>query len=1613
MKLPSSFSIAFGILFLGLSSVQGITPTPTPSPTPTPTPTPVPPPIKDKVGLIYSNQWISSTAPGLTAPQPDICDISVTVFSGGLQKPGLYYLAYPMEFLPAFRKVYTLNIGANGTILSTNDPTDTGTSTTFRRFSYTYEAPAPDVTTEDREVMELRTWQVDGHDYPPVPFQAQAQSIEFDTALKFNWFFTDGTSPPHPLATVRTWYSETPSGPPFPHYRVPERPKANLYFFLNPEVYKNPPSAAKSPGKGPGAGTPGGGGNGGAGGGGGGKKDDCGMAVSSFYLRLASLALSDTPVGYTPPRGEPIYFQLNYNQIGGDHDPYRSLHSHVGPNWTFNWLTYISGKPSENGFSATRYVAGGGQEIYSGGGFATTHATGSSTVDESQVIFPVESDSGARLVWKKNPECYERTLADGTVELYEKIVDSAPLDFETLTPASAQIMAGRQYYLTKVTNPQGNITEYAYAASAGSAKLLEIKDPQGLRTRLAYEGSDPLRITKVTDPYGRSAKLTYMGSGQLASITDVIGITSSFAYGSNNFINTLTTPYGQTTFTTEEGAGYRILEITDPQGDKQRVEYRDEVSTTLVSATETHAPSGTGLTFNNSNLNKYNSFYWDRKAMKHAEIEGNSLTSAAFYQKARITHWALGPNGIAGHIASSRKAPLQNREWYNFQDQDDPDLLDPDALARVSAVARVLPDFSTQVSKFEYNEIGKLSKAIDPLGRETAYEYAANLIDLRFIKQKNDTAYETLTEITYSTAHLPHVITGANGETATYTYNSHGQPETVTNAKSEVTTSVYDSAGFLTEINGPLAGNADKTTFTYDTINSKKLNRVKTVTDSEGYTVTMDYDAFGRPVKTAYPDSTYEQTIYYLLDPQWRRDREGRWSKTVYNSIQELVQSIDPLGRSTLYEWCKCGSLQKLTDANGNITQWKYNVAGQLVEKKYADNSVISYYDEIGRLETQTDAKDQVTHYTYYDDNALEEVSYTNAEHATPSVEYEYDPAYPRVSKRTDGAGETNFTYYPVNGAVGAGKLFQEDGPLANDVITIVYDELDRIIGKSVNSVAQTVEYDVLGRITETVNPLGTFDYHYVNATGRVDSVDYPNGQVVDYDYFNNAGDQRLKQIKNLDSSSAVISQFDYEYTAAGNIKKWTQKQGAAPSVYYDLGYDLADQLTAAPKKLTSNNSVVTNNRYNYDKAGNRLSEQIDTTTKTATFNNLNQLDSITGGGRTRVAGTVTEPATVTVNGQAAQVDGSNRYEAFVSLPQGTNTVSIVATDLNSNVTSKNYQIVKDSAASRTPDYDDNGNMTDDDDGRTYQWDAANRLIKITQGANEYDFVYNGLGQRVTEKLNGTVIKRFVWCGGTQPCEERDASNAVVKRYYAQGEQVGGTAYFYTHDHLGSVRELTNTANAVQARYDFDPYGRRSKLSGSLDTSVGYTGHHHHVTGLVQTWHRFYDPELGKWLNRDPIGEEGGINLYQYCHNNPINWIDPLGLYNWPAFNSCYQKCLYESYGGNFDSIDELGYIGWANFGKALAEELSTGIVDRGVQAVINFDNISGYNVTGARAGGTIINRMSAADEGVRLATSLGKKRLYLAAASKLTGVVGLTATGLSLAARYICAERCRHCLFK
>ena len=162
------------------------------------------------------------------------------------------------------------------------------------------------------------------------------------------------------------------------------------------------------------------------------------------------------------------------------------------------------------------------------------------------------------------------------------------------------------------------------------------------------------------------------------------------------------------------------------------------------------------------------------------------------------------------------------------------------------------------------------------------------------------------------------------------------------------------------------------------------------------------------------------------------------------------------------------------------------------------------------------------------------------------------------------------------------------------------------------------------------------------------------------------------------------------------------------------------------------------------------------------------------------------------------------------------------------------------------------------------------------------------------EKEGGTEqsSKRLVWAG-LEIVEERDGLNNSLNKRYNKAEMTIGAGpdsmtYFYTRDHLGSVRELTDWSKAVRAHYDYDPFGRQTKLSGDLDADFGFTGHYTHVvSGLTLAPYRAYDAELGRWISRDPLGEKGGLNLYAYVENNPLSRIDPLGLvwYNPASWN--------------------------------------------------------------------------------------------------------------------------------
>lgn len=823
-----------------------------------------------------------------------------------------------------------------------------------------------------------------------------------------------------------------------------------------------------------------------------------------------------------------------------------------------------------------------------------------------------------------------------------------------------------------------------------------------------------------------------------------------------------------------------------------------------------------------------------------------------------------------------------------------------------SKIGRRLSAAQTQVDQYQHNDKGMRTQHTDTLGRVTKWNYASNGIDVLSIQQKNGSYWETLQSFTYDPAdppHVPRTTTDAAGQSTTLAWNNRGQIRTATAPGNAVTTWTYNAtSGFLENIDGPLPGTSDRTSFTPDL-----YGRARTVTKPGAFTLTMDYDALNRPTQVTYPDGTTEQFSYQrsngtrILDLTHYKDRENRWTFFAYNALRQRVVTIDPLGRTTRLNWCYCGSLQDLYDGEGNHTHWDYDISARLIRKTYADGTEHSYtYDLAGRLETITDWNSQVKIHSYFPDGQLQQITYNGSQIATPNVSFTYDTIDGKLKTMSDGSGLTTYDYHPNDGStLGAGRLKSIDSPMENDLIEFGYDAQGRLKTRRINGSANTTTIgssDDLGRVVSLTNPLGTFEHTYDPVNLLPKTVTAPSGLVTTFDYHTAAADLRLKEIQHTLAGGLALSKHGYTYSPDGNINTWEQAAGTGPAQTWSLVYDNADQLEAATLGSTTP-SVLAQHAWRYDKAGNRISRQQGAQITQTGANHLNQMTSEQPGGWMRVRGTTDEPAKVRVKSNAnafipAATSGTGGFSAWVQAVAGNNTLTIEAEDFSpqANRRTATYR-VQVNGSNRVPGYDLNGNLIDNGAGQTYEWDAENRLVKITYAdRTSTEFRYDGQSRRVgiTEKDAARVVtseKRYLWAEGAQPAEERAADGrTVVKQYHAQGEFLPGAAaplnkVFYTKDHLGSVRELVDGNGTLQTRYDYDLWGGRTKITGTMESEVGYTGHHHHgKSGLVLTWYRAYDPATGRWLSRDPIGENGGINLYGYVDNSPVNLWDALGL---------------------------------------------------------------------------------------------------------------------------------------
>ena len=379
-----------------------------------------------------------------------------------------------------------------------------------------------------------------------------------------------------------------------------------------------------------------------------------------------------------------------------------------------------------------------------------------------------------------------------------------------------------------------------------------------------------------------------------------------------------------------------------------------------------------------------------------------------------------------------------------------------------------------------------------------------------------------------------------------------------------------------------------------------------------------------------------------------------------------------------------------------------------------------------------------------------------------------------------------------------------------------------RYLGFSLdNAVNSTYSYDSYGRLNQINGLGGNFQYSYLANSELLENLTRPNGVSTQWNY--EAHRDLITQVAN-----GSVSTFDYVNDALERRTSMS-RSGSAFTVPDILSYGYNDRSEVISAQSNTNSAY--NYHYNYDPIGNRTTATLAGTNWNYTSNNLNQYTRLAFGD------TVQEPT-----------------------------------------------------------YDADGNMLTQS-GWTQSWNGENRLIETAKGNIKLQFSYDYLGRRIEKKVyNGEVLTkhlRFVY-NGYKLSEELDALNeSTALRKYTWQAGVGLTVplsiydtlknetYLYVTDSNKNISAITDLAGTIVAQYEYSPFGMIMKQSGNYATNnpFRFSGEFYDPeTNLIYYNYRFYDSNSGKWLSREPLGEEANSNLSGFVKNNPISNYDLLGL---------------------------------------------------------------------------------------------------------------------------------------
>jgi len=678
-----------------------------------------------------------------------------------------------------------------------------------------------------------------------------------------------------------------------------------------------------------------------------------------------------------------------------------------------------------------------------------------------------------------------------------------------------------------------------------------------------------------------------------------------------------------------------------------------------------------------------------------------------------------------------------------------------------------------------------------------------------------------------------------------------GQPVTVTDNLGKVTHLRYDAQGNAVAVKDALGNETD---LTYD-IRNAPLQTILPATGQTGSGHGGSQVGYLYAEPSAFATSQWPAvTLQYGPAATQTRYDEGnvgaiRQVVSTYGAEGELKQvtgSTEPVR----YAYDALYRLNTLIDGGGHTTSYFYNPAGYLSQTVYPgasstpppaplaagsyDTTTYPSYDADGNLLSRTDGNNVTTIYTYSDpESLLTGITYPAG--SIGSVHLSYD-AYGRTSAMTDGTGGQTYAY-DDNNALTA-KTVTWAGLSAKTVSYGYYPNGSR---SSLNAAGNSFSYgyDGVGRLSSVTSPFSETTTYAYQDNGWLSTKTLANGDITAY---TRDGQGRLRDLLNKTAGGATLSDFAVPavggYDGAGNKLAVTATIPNCNAYYsgtdhytYDYGQTANPQLNRSQVTQESSSTLYTGTKvYNYDQP------------------------SYSG------------PGISTGPGNATHFDP---YD--------------LGYNSDNQLTGQTY--------------DGNGNPT------TYKTntlaiDPENRMTSYSTAQTDG---YSGDDLRAWKQTGAGTTRTYLLYDGSQPVGEYGSTGTLTATnvFGADGlisRRTGGSSVFYAFDDRGNAIQSLNASGSSYYVFQYDVWGNRTApvntTPGPWDMGAQWGYYTDTETGLSLLTHRFYDPVVGRFLTRDPIGYRGGVNLYGYTKNNPVNKTDDRGLTsNEPCSEGSTENC--------------------------------------------------------------------------------------------------------------------------